>query len=225
MSRDGNPNVTMGEQAAQRVAALETSLPPHLAAVRDRLVERFGHAGEDGRAGLEGGLDVRADRGELTVIPEPAQLVEVLAFCRDDEQLACELLSDLSGVHWPGGRVEAAAEETTGWPTYAEEREGAVEVAYLLTSVSLGHRFRVRVSVSDVEPRLPSAVDVYRSARYMERECYDFFGVVFDGHDGLERILMPEDWTGHPQRKDYPLGGVEVEYEGATIPPPDERDY
>lgn len=221
MSRDDNPNVTMGEQAAQREAVLETSLPPRLAAVRDRLVERFGNAAEQDA----GGLEVRADRGELTLIAAPEQLVQVLAFCRDDELVACELLSDLSGVHWPGGRVEAAVEETTGWPTYGEDRPGAIEVDYLLTSVSQRHRFRVRVSVPDEEPRLPSVVDVYRSARFMERECYDFFGVVFEGHGRLDRILMPEDWTGHPQRKDYPLGGVEVEYEGATIPPPDERDY
>lgn len=221
MSRDGNPNVTQGEQAAQRERAVEVALSEQLAFVRDRLLERFG----DAAAGDAGGLEARADRGELTLLATPARLVELLAFCRDDEHIRCELLSDLSGVHWPGGRVEAAVEETTGWPTYAEEREGAIEISYLLTSITHGHRFRVRVSVGDEEPRLPSAVDVYRSARVMEREAYDFFGVVFEGHGRLERILMPEDWVGHPHRKDYPLGGVEVEYEGATIPPPDERDY
>lgn len=221
MSRDANPNVTMGEQAAQRAGDLQASLSEHLAAVRDRLTARFGDAAE----GDAGGLAVLADRGELTVVADPSQLVELLAFCRDDEELACELLSDLSGVHWPGGRIEAQAQETTGWPTYGEEHDGTIDVDYVVTSVSRGHRFRVRVSVPDDEPRVPTAVDVYRSARYMERECYDFFGVIFEGHGRLERILMPEDWVGHPHRKDYPLGGVEVEYEGATIPPPDERDY
>ena len=56
-----------------------------------------------------------------------------------------------------------------------------------------------------------------------ERETWDMFGIVFDGHPGLTRILMPDDWVGHPQRKDYPLGGIPVEYKGAQIPPPDER--
>lgn len=220
MSRDANPNVTQGEQATQHEYAVEPSLSEALTAVRDRLLERFGDAADG-----PGGLEADTFRGELTLAASPEQLTDVLAFCRHDEALRCELLSDLSGVHWPGGRVEATVEETTGWPTYATERDGAIEVSYLLTSVHHGHRFRVRVSVPDVEPRLPSVVDVYRSARFMEREVYDFFGVVFEGHGGLERILMPEDWVGHPHRKDYPLGGVEVEYEGATIPPPDERDY
>jgi NADH-quinone oxidoreductase subunit C len=221
VSRDDNPNVTLGEQATQRAGQLTASLPAHLAAVRDRLTQRFGDAAE----GDANGLEALADRDELTMVTSPSRLVEVLRFCRDDELLACELLSDLSGVHWPGGRLEADVEETTGWPTYASQRPGTIDVDYLLTSITQGHRFRVRVSVPDVEPRVPTAVEVYRSARYMERECYDFFGVAFEGHDHLERILMPEDWVGHPHRKDYPLGGVEVQYEGATIPPPDERDY
>ena len=63
----------------------------------------------------------------------------------------------------------------------------------------------------------------YPTADWHERETWDFFGIVFDGHPALTRILMPDDWPGHPQRKDYPLGGIPVEYKGATIPPPDQR--
>jgi NADH-quinone oxidoreductase subunit C len=64
---------------------------------------------------------------------------------------------------------------------------------------------------------------VYPGNDWHERETFDFFGIVFDGHPALTRIEMPDDWPGHPQRKDYPLGGIPVEYKGAQIPPPDER--
>ncbi len=223
MSRDTNPNVTLGETAAMREGdlELERTLPDPLVAVRDRLVEAFGNVAE----GDADGLEVLADRRELTVVTGPERLIELLAFCRDDPALQCELLSDLSGVHWLGGTHEASAQATTGWPTYTEQRTGRIEVNYLLTSISHGHRFRVRVNLDDEAPRLPTATGVYSVADFLEREVYDFFGVVFADHPNLQRILMPEDWEGHPHRKDYPLGGVEVEYKGATIPPPDERDY
>ena len=73
------------------------------------------------------------------------------------------------------------------------------------------------------DPRVPTLTSLWPGAAWMERETYDMFGVIFDGHPGLTRILMPDDWEGFPQRKDYPLGGVPVEYKGAEIPPPDER--
>ena len=73
------------------------------------------------------------------------------------------------------------------------------------------------------DPHIPSVVSVYPANDWHERETWDFFGIVFDGHPALTRILMPDDWPGHPQRKDYPLGGIPVEYKGAQIPPPDER--
>jgi NADH-quinone oxidoreductase subunit C len=128
-------------------------------------------------------------------------------------------------VHWPGGEVREQAHETTGWPTLVSEREGRIEVDYILYSITHNHRFRIRVQVPDVDPQLPSATDVYASANFMEREAYDFFGVRFTGHPDLRRIHMPDEWEGHPQRKDYPLGGVEVTYKGASVPPPDERKY
>ena len=72
-------------------------------------------------------------------------------------------------------------------------------------------------------PHCPSVVEVYPTADWQERETWDMFGIVYDGHPALTRILMPDDWDGHPQRKDYPLGGIPVEYKGAEIPPPDQR--
>src|SRR3954463_1270035 len=84
-------------------------------------------------------------------------------------------------------------------------------------------RVRVEVCVSAEDPHVPSACAVYPTANWQERGTYDLFGIVYDGLPGLTRILMPDDWDGHPQRKDYPLGGIAVEYKGAEIPPPDQR--
>ncbi len=93
------------------------------------------------------------------------------------------------------------------------------------TSRSMTYRRRVRleVAVGIDDPHIPSLTTLYPGADWQERETYDMFGIVFDGHPALTRILMPDDWDGHPQRKDYPLGGIPVQYKGATIPPPDER--
>ena len=215
----GNPNMAAGEHAAQldAVAELAADVDPRLTELRDHLLARFD------------GLEVRVFRGELTLVAPPERLPELLAFCRDDPEVRCEVLMDLSAVHWPGGTRVENAQETTGWPSYEFDRgEGCIEVDYLLRSVSKGHRFRIKTHTTD-EPdaaRVPTATGVYGSAIFMEREVYDFFGIAFEGHEGLSRIMMPDDWVGHPQRKDYPLGGVEVSYKGgASIPPPDQRSY
>jgi NADH-quinone oxidoreductase subunit C len=173
--------------------------------------------------------DVRADRrfGELTLFVDADVLVDLLTFCRDDAELSCEMLADLGGVHWPSGdHVVQRQSSTTGWPEYRISRdEGAIEVTYVLRSITRNHRFRVVVATPDDEPRLPSVTSVYPTANYHEREVYDFFGVEFEGHPDLTRILMPDDWLGHPHRKDYPLGGVTIDYKNDKfIPPPHERD-
>ena len=201
------------EHAAVRGTALDVALPEQLRALRDH---------------LEAVLpvdEVIGFRGELTVVVPAHALPDVLRTCRDDATLRCEYLSDLCWVHWPGGTVTAQREETTGWPRYEEEREGRIQLDYVLRSFAHGHVFRVRTSVPDVGPTIGTATGVYGSARVMEREAFDMVGVRFEGHERLTRIFMPDEWEGHPHRKDYPLGGVEVEYQGATIPPPDERNY
>ncbi len=81
----------------------------------------------------------------------------------------------------------------------------------------------LEVAVPESDPHIPSLNAVYPTTDWHERETYDFFGIIFDDHPALTRIQMPDDWDGHPQRKDYPLGGVPVEYHGATIAPPDQR--
>lgn len=149
-------------------------------------------------------LRVVVDRGELTLYVEPARVADVLAVLRDSPDHRFELLSSLSGVDYP-----------------TETRR--LHAVYHLTSLTYRRRLRVEAAVSVADPHVASATGVYPTADFHERECWDFFGIVFDGHPALTRIMMPDDWEGHPQRKDYPLGGIPVEYKGATIPPPDER--
>jgi NADH-quinone oxidoreductase subunit C len=156
--------------------------------------------------GLDGAIErVVVDRGELTLHIVPERITEVCRTMRDDDALRFELCSSVSAVDYLG----------------SDERR--LHVSYHLTSMTYRRRVRLEVAVSAEEPYVPSVTSVYPTADWQERETYDMFGVVFDGHPNLTRILMPDDWEGHPQRKDYPLGGVPVEYKGAEIPPPDRR--
>ena len=94
---------------------------------------------------------------------------------------------------------------------------------YPLLSLTHNRRIRIEVSVPISQPQIPSVVSLWASNNWHEREAFDMFGIDFTSHRGLTRILMPDDWQSFPQRKDYALGGVPVEYKGATVPPPDER--
>ena len=153
---------------------------------------------------------VVVDRGELTLHLDRDQLVAVSRLLRDHPELRFELLSSLSGVDYLGlDQLDPSGRR--------------LHSVCHLTSLSYVRRIRVEVSVSVEDPHVPSLVPVWPTADWHEREAWDFFGIVYDGHPGLTRIQMPDDWEGHPQRKDYPLGGVPVEYHGAQVPPPDER--
>lgn len=145
------------------------------------------------------------DRGELTFHIAREHLVRVARTLRDDPALRFELCTGVSGVHYPGD---------TGRELHA---------VYHLRSLTHGRLIRIETSAPDADPHVPSLVPVYPTNDWHERETYDFFGIVFDGHPALTRIMMPDDWPGHPQRKDYPLGGIPVEYKGAQIPAPDQR--
>jgi NADH-quinone oxidoreductase subunit C len=147
---------------------------------------------------------VEVDRGELTLHVRRENLVSLCQTLRDDPALRFELLSSVSGVDYLN----------------TPDRLHSV---YHLTSMTYRRRLRLEVSVGVDDPHVPSVTSVYPTADWQERETWDMFGIVYDGHPALTRILMPDDWEGYPQRKDYPLGGVPVEYKGATIPPPDER--
>jgi NADH-quinone oxidoreductase subunit C len=147
---------------------------------------------------------VVVDRGELTLHIRADRIAEVLQVMRDDESLRFELCSSVDCVDYLG----------------SDERR--FHISYQLTSMTYRRRVRLEAAVAE-GVALPSVTNVYPTADWQEREVYDMFGVVFSGHPNLTRILMPDDWEGHPQRKDYPLGGVPVEYKGAEIPPPDQR--
>ncbi|WP_235947046.1 NADH-quinone oxidoreductase subunit C [Candidatus Frankia alpina] len=146
------------------------------------------------------------DRGELTLHVRREGLPALAQTLRDDPGLRFELLSSLSGVDYP--------DDATGRRLHSVVH---------LTSMTYRRRLRLEVSVADADPTLPSLTSVWPTADWHEREAYDLFGIVYTGHPGLTRIMMPDDWIGHPQRKDYPLGGIPVDYKGATVPPPDER--
>ena len=143
------------------------------------------------------------DRGELTLHIKREKLVEVAKILRDS--LKFEMCMGVSGVHYPNnvGRELVAV--------------------YPLLSITNNRRIRLEVTVADSDAHIPSLVEVWAGNNWHERETFDMFGIIFDGHPGLTRILMPDDWQGHPQRKDYALGGIPVEYKGATVPAPDNR--
>jgi NADH-quinone oxidoreductase subunit C len=165
--------------------------------VYDALAEAF--------PGLDDAIEkVIVDRGELTLHIVPEKVAEICQVMRDDEALRFELCSSVSAVDYLG----------------SDDRR--LHVIYQLTSMTFRRLVRLEVAV-EADGHVPSVTTVYPTADWQEREAYDMFGVIFDGHPNLTRILMPDDWEGHPQRKDYPLGGVPVEYKGAEIPPPDQR--
>jgi NADH-quinone oxidoreductase subunit C len=144
-------------------------------------------------------------RGEITFHVARQHLAKLVRYLRDDAHLRFEFCSSVSGVHYPA------------------DKDRELHAVYHLLSMTHNRRIRLEVSAPDSDPHIPSVVATYPTADWHERETYDMFGIIFDGHPALTRILMPDDWPGHPQRKDYPLGGIPVEYKGATIPPPDQR--
>ena len=145
------------------------------------------------------------DRGEITFFVKRDHLVDFARMLRDEPALRFEMCMGVNGVHYP------------------DDKGRELHACYPFLSITHNRRIRVEVTAPDADPHIPSIVGIYPSNDWHERETWDFFGIVFDGHPALTRIEMPDDWVGHPQRKDYPLGGIPVEYKGATIPAPDNR--
>lgn len=171
----------------------------------DEFADEFSAALADNKVPASAIQQTTVDRGEITFYVVREHLVEIARTLRDDAGLRFELLSSVSGVD------------------YGVDVPQRLHSVYHFTSMTYRRRIRVEVTLDIEDPHVPSLVGLYPTADWQEREAWDMFGIVYDGHPALTRILMPDDWDGHPQRKDYPLGGIPVEYKGAEIPPPDQR--
>jgi NADH-quinone oxidoreductase subunit C len=151
--------------------------------------------GDRALAALPGAiLAARQTHGELMLTAEAVRIVDVLTFLRDDP--ACQFIcfTDLSGVDYP-------------------ERDRRFEIVYQLLSPKLNQRVRIKIATDETTP-VPSTVSVFPAADWYEREVYDFFGVLFEGHPDLRRILTDYGFDGHPLRKDFPMTGfVEVRWD------------
>jgi NADH-quinone oxidoreductase subunit C len=132
--------------------------------------------------------DVKFDREEMTISIDPAKLREACALLRDDADCAFNFLSDVTCVDW--------------YP--AEPR---FEVVYHLLSIPKKERVRLKVRLDSASPAVESLTSLWPGANYFEREVFDLFGIRFTGHPYMRRLLMPEDWEGHPLLKDYPVEG------------------
>jgi NADH-quinone oxidoreductase subunit C len=132
-------------------------------------------------------------RGLASLYVKREAIVDVARFLRDDPDLSYNFLENLCGVDYLG-------------------RDPRFEVVYHLLSHPNHHRICLKVGVPEVDPSVPTLTGVWATANWQEREAYDLLGIAFAGHPGLYRILMPDDWEGHPLRKDVPLGGEEVAF-------------
>jgi NADH-quinone oxidoreductase subunit C len=148
--------------------------------------------------------DAVVARGEMTVVVAREELLEALAFLREDPELQLDFLSSVTATDHPGVNPRF-------W------------VVYELKSVAHHHRLRVKVGLAEDGARLPSITAMFPAANWHERETWDFYGIAFDGHPDLTRILLPDDWDGFPLRKTEELGGVNTRFHGAFIPPVDTR--
>jgi len=144
-------------------------------------------------------------RGDTWLFIRKERLLEVCRLLRDDPDLGYLYISDITAIDW--------------LPYWEKgEKPKRFEVVYNFYSpVSFGRIF-LKVRVDDGEP-VPSVTGIWEGANYPEREVYDMFGIPFEGHPNLKRILMPDDWVGHPLRKDFPLGGEEIPFAQGTWGP------
>ncbi len=142
----------------------------------DKIKQRFGEAVTEAVATL----------GQQIIRVKKESLIELCLYLKDDEETLFDMCTDLTALHWP----ERAGQE--------------FDVVVMLYSVPKNRRLRIKVALADGEP-CPSVTPIWEGANWMEREAYDMFGLRFEGHPDLRRILLPPDWPGHPLRKEYPI--------------------
>src|SRR5215207_8291988 len=135
-------------------------------------------------------LDVHLFRDETTLITKPEDIVNVARYLRDTKGLIFNFLSDISAVDY--------------YPEY--NRPGRFGVSYHLYSMLYNRRIRLKVFLPEDDPRVPTVTTIWPAANWLEREILDMMGIAFEGHPDPRRLLMPEDWDGHPARRDVPLG-------------------
>jgi NADH-quinone oxidoreductase subunit C len=136
-------------------------------------------------------LETHSRFGDDTVVVEPSSNLDVLRFCKEEPELDYNFLMDLTCVdylHYPG-----------------RQKGPRFEVIYHLYSLRHNHRIRIKCPLSEEDPTIDSAVELWPVANWLEREAWDMFGVTFKGHPDLRRLLMYEEFEGHPLRKDYPI--------------------
>jgi NADH-quinone oxidoreductase subunit C len=134
-------------------------------------------------------------RDQDFIVVKKERIVEILTLLRDETTTAYKLVSDILGID-----------------LYGFDKEPRFEVVYSLYSIATARRIVIKAQVSEDDPTIDTVSDVWPAANWPEREIYDLFGITFNGHPDMRRILMPDDWVGHPLRKDFPLGGEEVEF-------------
>ena len=177
-------------------------------------------------------MEHREAHGETTLVVDPARLLEACTFLRDEEGFA--LLSDITAVDYLGwgekgvagyfgtgaGRDQnapagqGASVYSQGFSRSPEPKPTRFAINYHLLAVVPGApRVRVQTWVEENQP-VPSVIEIWPTADWHEREQFDLMGITFEGHPHLRRIIMEEDWEGHPLRKDYPLGGEPVRFSG-----------
>lgn len=128
-------------------------------------------------------------RGQASVVLNRESILDVCHWLHDDPEMRMDLLKDITGIDWLG------------------KKDTRFEVIYHLYSLEHKHTIRLKAPVPEADPSILSVTPVWKGAEWHERECFDMFGIQFEGNPDLRRVLMPEDWEGHPLRKDYPLEG------------------
>ena len=143
-------------------------------------------------------LEVKNFRNEITIVVEPTRIVEIMLYLRNTTGLIYNFLSDISSVDY--------------YPDTSDAHPERFGVAYHVYSMLYNRRLRIKVYLPEEDPVIDTISTVWQAANWLEREIIDLMGITFNGHPDPRRLLMPDDWDGHPLRRDYPLGKETVQF-------------